>query len=131
MEKAALMQEVMLKFVDGMATGDIDALVNLFADNAEIEDPIGADVFGTGEVKGRATIDAFLRNGLAAAKPKPTLVGPVRTTFGNEAAIALEVEMEFQGNRIRNSLIDTFVFDDAGKILKMRSYWNMLNVTPL
>jgi steroid delta-isomerase len=74
-------REVFQSYVDRLSAGDIDGIVELFAEGAALEDPIGSPV-----QRGRAAIRAFYEASKGAATLR--LDGRVRTA-GNEGACAM------------------------------------------
>lgn len=109
------MKQVLQSYVDGFAAGDAASVAALFADDAVLEDPVG-----TPPVRGRAAIEEFYANAVAAGS-KLILEGPIRGSHGNGAAMAFTVEVPSMGLRIR--AIDVMTFDDDGKVIEMKAYW--------
>jgi steroid delta-isomerase len=97
---------------------DADAITALFAENAEVHDPVGSDPH-----RGIPAIRAFYGNSVAL-KPKLVQQGPTRTA-SDYAAFAFTVTLP-TGQRI--DVIDTFKFSAAGKVTEMRAYFGPLNM---
>jgi steroid Delta-isomerase len=108
-------------YVDGFARGDLDALVSLFADNATVEDPVG-----TPAKRGRDEIRAFYAASLATGA-KLELLGDPRCA-GDYVAFPFAVKLEWDGRRQVIEVIDTFRFDEAGKITEMRAFFGPANM---
>ena len=104
---------VVERYFEAFHQQDMDIIRELFADNAVVEDPIGTDP--------RVGIDAVVAffEGPLAAGPKLELVAPVRIA-ANSVAFAFQAKM---GENILD-IIDVFTFDDAGKIVDMKAYWD-------
>jgi steroid Delta-isomerase len=118
------MVAVVQAYVDAFANEDSDAIAQLYAADATVEDPIGAPL--------RSGIDAihdFYRMSVGTGA-KLTLDGPVRTA-GNIAAFAFSVHVTLDGARCRIDVIDTFNFDLNGKIAAMKAFWGPQNVHQL
>jgi steroid delta-isomerase len=110
------MQAAVHAYVRALNDGDVDTIVALYADEAEVEDPVGS-----APQRGLAQIRAFYAASLRL-KLEVELEGQVRTA-DCEAAFAFRVSFEAGGQRTTISPIDTFRFDDAGRIVQMRAYF--------
>lgn len=130
------MQEAVEAYISLFNAQDAEGIANLYADNATVNDPVGAP-----PKEGKEAILNFyklaVKNG---AKLK--LSGPVRIA-GNSAAfpftcsvgamthvdadIAVEVELPKGGMIIE--IIDTFAFNEEGKVTEMNAYWGPTNIT--
>ena len=115
---------------------DAQGIADLYADDAVVIDPMG-----TPPKKGKEEIFKFyslaVKNGA-----KLELVGPTRIA-GNSAAfpfkctvgamthvdgdVAVEVDLPKGGMVIE--IIDTFAFNDEGKVVEMNAYWGPINIT--
>lgn len=115
------MQDVVHAYVRALNDGDIDAIVALFADTAMVEDPVGS-----APQQGLEAIRAFYAKSLAL-KITVELEGPVRAVE-REAAFAFRVSFEARGQRTVIRPIDTFRFDEQGRITQMRAYFGRGNI---
>jgi steroid delta-isomerase len=117
MPSPQVMKATLQAYVDRYNAGDVAGLVELFAPDARIEDPIGSPV---------QTRDQFARvlaDGVAYGA-RLTRVAPIRGLHGNEAALVFEVEFTPPGGpRTRIRSIDACRFDTAGRIVELRAYW--------
>ncbi|MFB4317938.1 steroid Delta-isomerase [Actinomadura sp. 21ATH] len=109
------MKKALQSYVDGFDRGDAASIVALFADDAVVEDPVGNP-----PISGRAAIEEFYTNAVAAGS-RLVLDGPIRGSQGNAAAMAFTVEVPAMNVRIR--AIDVMTFGDDGRIVKMQAYW--------
>ena len=107
-------------YIDAFAKGDPEAVVALFAEDATVEDPIGSPAH-----RGHDAIRAFYTASMATGA-KLKLEGPVRTA-ADYAAFAFSVTLNYGGEK-RVDVIDTFRFDDAGKVTEMRAYFGPANM---
>ena len=107
-------------YIAAFSRGDAEAVVALFAEDATVEDPIGSPAH-----KGRDAIRAFYVASMATGA-KLTLEGPVRTA-ADYAAFAFSVSLNYGGEK-RVDVIDTFRFDEAGKVIEMRAYFGPDNM---
>lgn len=108
-------------YVDAFAKGDPDAVVKLFAEDATVEDPIGTPI-----QKGHAAIREFYARSMQTGA-KLSLDTPVRTAEGY-AAFAFSVKLNMGGEKIIQ-VIDTFKFNEAGKVVEMRAFWSPENMS--
>lgn len=118
------MVAVVHAYVDAFANEDSEAITQLYAGDATVEDPVGAPL--------RCGINAirdFYQMSVGTGA-KLTLDGPVRTA-SNIAAFAFSVHVTLDGSPCRIDVIDTFTFDANGKITAMKAFWGPLNVHPL
>ena len=105
------------RYVELVDAGDTDGIMDLYADDCWIEDPIGSEL-----KKGRDTIREFYA-GIAAMEvdPRMTRIGPV-TVCGGEAAFQFRIDIEIGEMKIKMTSTDVMTFDAAGKITSMRAF---------
>jgi steroid delta-isomerase len=108
-------------YIDAFAKSDPDAVVKLFAEDATVEDPIGTPIH-----TGHAAIREFYANSMKTGA-KLSLDAPVRTAEGY-AAFAFSVKLNMGGEKVIQ-VIDTFKFNDAGKVSEMRAFWSANNMS--
>ena len=117
--------EIMIAAVSGylaaFEAGDADAVAGLYADNCTVEDPIGAPLHS-----GREAVRAFYAQSMATGA-KLKLEGPPRIA-GDYAAFPFSVNLMMGGSPKRIDVIDTFKFDDQGKVVEMRAFWGPTNM---
>ena len=80
----ARMKAALQQYLDGFNGEDADSIIDLFADHARIEDPVG----GGQIVEGKAAITAFYRRELDTS---------IRGSHGRSAAIAFTIHLELDG----------------------------------
>ena len=95
--------------------------MGLYGDNPSVEDPVG----GT-PVKGREAVRAFYK---AAGALKVELVGPV-VEAGREGAMPIIAELDMAQMKGFIDVIETMTFDEHGKIMSMRAFWNPAAIRP-
>jgi steroid delta-isomerase len=115
------MVSVVHSYIEGFDRCDSEALAQLFADDATVEDPVGST-----PLLGRAAIREFYVR-MAANKAKLTLAGPIRTA-ANCAAFPFECRFIFKGAYCRFDIIDVFRFDEYGKIKGMQAFYGPANI---
>ncbi|MDT5083248.1 MAG: steroid Delta-isomerase, partial [Mycobacterium sp.] len=101
-------------------------LVELYADDATVEDPVGGEVH-----IGRQAIHGFY-SGLASADgvERESELVTLRVA-GNEAAFQFRLKVGAGEHRILIEPIDVMVFDENGKVAAMKAYWSPNDVTQL
>ena len=116
MADANHIRQVYERYPELVSKADVDGIVDLYAEDGKIEDPIGSDLH-----VGHDAIRAFYETSIGAITMKQT--GPVRIA-GNEAATPLVVLMGSGEQRMALDIISAMVFDEAGKIASMRAWWS-------
>jgi len=109
-------RQVYERYPELVTKADIDAIVELYAEDAQIEDPIGSELH-----IGRDGVRKFYETSIGAVTMKQT--GPVRVA-GNEAATPVVVLIGEGEGRMALDIISAMVFDDDGKIKSMRAWWS-------
>ena len=104
---------------------DKDAWLDVFAEDAVVEDPIGPSHFdpeGKGH-RGKKAIAAFFDKAIAPSE----LEFHFADTFicGNEEANVGYILITASGFRVRADGVFTYRVNDAGKITALRAYWEM------
>ncbi len=107
-------------YIAAFAKGDPEAVVALFAEDATVEDPVGSPAH-----HGRDAIRAFYVASMATGA-KLKLEGPVRTA-SDYAAFAFSVTLNYGGEEWVD-VIDTFRFNEDGKVIEMRAYFGPDNM---
>ena len=102
-----------------VGTGDQAKWLAIWADDAEIEDPVGAPV-----LKGIEALRTTFWDQASRAAPRLTLDHDV-IIAGNEAMAVMSVELGHEGAKHRMCpVVDLFTFNEAGKITSMRAFFN-------
>lgn len=105
------------RYIEAFDTGDIAIIRELYASNAQVEDPVGSPPHD-----GLEAICTFYEGALASGA-KLALTGPARCA-GNTVAFPFQVTMP--GMVI--DIIDVFEFNHEGKVGKMKAYWGPENI---
>ena len=124
MATEAQMREGMQAYIDAFNREDLAGIVNLYAADATVEDPVGSEL-----KSGRTEIEAFYKFALEAGA-KLTLSAPIRASHGNSAAMAFEVALNYQGTDMVIHAIDVMTFNDEGKYTSMKAYWGPGDMKP-
>ena len=122
MRTAEHMISIVDAYVAAFEAGSVDRVVELYAEGATVEDPIGAPI-----ITGLDAIRAFYAGSMATGA-RLELYPPVRIA-GDYAAFSFSVHLRYGGHVQRIDVIDTFKFDPDGKIIEMRAYWGETNMT--
>jgi steroid delta-isomerase len=113
------------RYAEAFSAGDKEGYCGLFADDATLEDPVGAGVH-----QGRAGIEAFWDT---TREMTPTIelriTGPIRVA-GNEAAFPGEARPSLGDTPMVVPIVDTLAFDDDGKITQLRAFWDFADLRP-
>jgi len=104
------------QYVAWMTAGDAEAIARLYADDATLEDPIGAPL-----QRGREAILRWYR--ASAGKVRLELTGPIRVA-GGEAAFPMTGTLGAPGDPSYIDIIDVMKFDAEGRITSMRAFWS-------
>ena len=99
---------------------DLDSIVNLFTEDAWIEDPVGTD-----RKVGHDALRDFYQLGIDMGA-KGTLESEIRIA-GNEAAFAFSISVDTGNGTLVIRPIDVMTFNDAGKITSMRAFFGPRN----
>jgi steroid delta-isomerase len=110
------MKEKMLAYIDAFNARDAEAVANLYAADASLEDPVGSD-----PMHGREQILAFYRHAIQTGATLK-LAAPVRGSQGNAAAMAFDVTAG--GGTMIIRVIDVMTFNENGEFTSMRAYWS-------
>lgn len=109
------------RYQSTFSANDREGWLALFADDAVVEDPVGAPPRA-----GREAIGAFwdeIHSRLDEATVRMTQ-GPA--ICGLEAAWAFQLQVKAGEHTIRLEIIDLGTFDDDGRIRSIRAFWNEL-----
>lgn len=107
-------------YIASFETGDLDAIMNLYADECSVEDPVGSPV-----KQGRAAVQEFYA-GAMSMNVKLQLEGEIRIA-GNEAAFAFSGQVDTGDGIMAFRPIDVMVFNDEGKVTSMRAFFGPTN----
>jgi len=122
-EKNQAITDTVNRYIELVAKGSADDLVELYADDATVEDPVGGEVH-----IGRQAIHGFY-SAVNDVQRECELVS--LRVAGNEAAFQFQLTVTAGEHRMVIEPIDVMVFDDRGKIAAMKAYWSAADVTQL
>jgi steroid delta-isomerase len=122
-DKVQAITDTVNRYIELVAKGSADDLVELYADDATVEDPVGDEVH-----IGRRAIHGFY-SAVKDVERECELVS--LRVAGNEAAFQFRLTVTAGEHRMVIEPIDVMVFDDRGKITAMKAYWSAADVTQL
>ena len=113
------------RYVEVFSAGDRDGYLALFADDATVEDPVGAEV-----VSGRDGLAGFW-DGVRAMSPEIELqlTGAPRLAAG-EAAFPMRAVTTLGAAKLAVEIIDVMTFADDGRITSLRAFWDFAEMAP-
>jgi len=122
-DKVQAITDTVNRYIALLASGGVDDLVSLYADDATVEDPVGGEVhIGSQAIKG-------FYSAIAGLQREAELVS--LRVAGNEAAFHFRLTVTAGDNKMRIEPIDVMVFDDRGKVSAMKAYWSAADATHL
>ncbi len=111
------------RYISLVNNGTADDLVELYADDATVEDPVGAVVH-----IGRQAIHGFY-SAMEGVQRQCELV--TLRVAGHEAAFHFKLIITAGDSKMLIEPIDVMAFDGDGKISAMKAYWSPESVTQL
>jgi steroid delta-isomerase len=123
MPSAEQITAVVDRYINLVGNGTADDLVELYADDATVEDPVGGEVH-----IGRQAIRGFYSAMESVARQCELITLRVA---GNEAAFHFKLTIAAGDSKMVIEPIDVMVFDGEGKISSMKAYWSPESVTTL
>jgi steroid Delta-isomerase len=105
------------RYLELVAKGSVDELVELYADDATVEDPVGGEVH-----IGHQAIRRFYSAAAGDMRRECELVS--LRVAGNEAAFQFRLTVTAGEHRMVIEPIDVMMFDDQGKVTAMKAYWS-------
>ena len=112
--KSQAITDTVNRYIELVAKGSADELVELYADDATVEDPVGGEVH-----IGRQAINGFY-SAVNDVQRECELVS--LRVAGNEAAFQFRLTVTAGDTGCVIEPIDVMVFDDRGKITAMKAY---------
>jgi steroid delta-isomerase len=115
------MAAALQSYVDNISDSNLDAVINLFAEDAIVEDPVGTDPH-----IGHAALREFYQVACDSVS-KMILEGNVRTAKKWASAGILAYPKGAEDSLVIE-IIDVMEFNEEGKITKMTAYWGDSNM---
>lgn len=111
-------EPVLQEYMRSWASDDRDAWLALFADDASLEDPVGAPL-----TQGKEAIAAFWDRIHQAQMQMRCELDRI-VVCGEEALMIFTVISSAGDVSMRVRIADLFTFNDQGKIATMRAFWD-------
>lgn len=111
------MKATFKRYIERLTASDVDGIMALYAEDGEIEDPVGAP-----PKRGHADLRAFYT--VMAPALQVEIVGPICVAGGHAAAPLRACVTLGAGKRRYLDAVDVLRFDDDGLIASVRAYWN-------
>ena len=122
-DKTQAITEVVNRYIALVARGSAKDLVDLYADDATVEDPVGGEVH-----IGRQAIHGFY-SAVENVERECELV--TLRVAGNQAAFQFRLTVTAGDSRMLIEPIDVMAFGDDGKVTATKAYWSADSVTQL
>jgi steroid Delta-isomerase len=117
--RAEAITKAVNRYLELLAKAHVDDIVDLYAADATVEDPVGGEVH-----IGRQAILGFYSN-VASGNNETELI--TLRALGNEAAFFWRLTI----GGMTIEIISVMTFDDEGKIASMKAYWGPDDITQL
>jgi steroid delta-isomerase len=115
---------VMQAYVDAVGGDNVETIIELYAEDAEVIDPIGTD-----PQRGHAALREFYKMAVDAVEKMVLEGNPrIKDNVGACAMIAYPKGMDM---KFCMETLDVMEFNDEGKITKMTAYWGDSNARNL
>ncbi len=125
MPEADAIRSTIEQYLERFSEADRAGWLDLWAPDAEMEDPVGTPV-----MRGHDEIGAFFDQSHTMADAlRLVATGPVRIA-GDEAAFPMQARPRMGGVEFIVDIIDVMRFDDAARIVAMRAFWDPAAMRP-
>jgi steroid delta-isomerase len=126
MADADTLRTIIATYMERFTAEDREGWLDLFADDAWIEDPVG-----TPRRRGRKEIGEFWDE--AHTVPDAIELRPlgIVTVIGDEGIFTMQARASLGGSVFGIDIIDLMTFDDAGKITTMRAFFDPSAMSPV
>ena len=111
------MRRIVQQLIDALAAGDAARIVELYAEDATVEDPVGTE-----PLRGRVAI-AELYERAVEMGARIELVTPIRASHGLAAAMAFNVRVNTPQGEMCIAVVEVLELDPTLKVTRMRAYW--------
>jgi steroid Delta-isomerase len=125
-DRSELLRGRIRTYMERFSANDREGWLDLFADDAWIEDPVG-----TPRRQGRAEIGAFWDESHEVPDAIELVPLGILTVVGDEAVFTMQARATLAGQVFGIDVIDLMTFDDAGRITTMRAFFDPTAMRPL
>ena len=120
------LRQIITTYMDRFTAEDREGWLDLFADGAWIEDPVG-----TPRRTGRQEIGDFWDETHTVPDKVALVPLGITTIIGNEGIFTMQAQATLGEAVYGIDIIDLMTFDDAGKITTMRAFFDSATMSPL
>jgi steroid Delta-isomerase len=121
-----VIRHVVATYMERFTANDREGWLDLFADDAWIEDPVGSP-----RRDGRAAIGAFWDETHSIPDSISLVPLGILTVVGREAIFTMQALPVLDGKTYAVDVIDLMTFDDRGKITTMRAFFDPAAMRPV
>jgi steroid delta-isomerase len=125
-DRAQLLRERVETYMARFSANDREGWLDLFADDAWIEDPVG-----TPRRNGRAEIGEFWDQSHEVPDAIELVPLGILTVAGDEVAFTMQARATLGGQVFGIDIIDVMRFDGDGRIATMRAFFDPTQMRPL
>jgi steroid Delta-isomerase len=125
-DRSELLRGRIETYMARFSANDREGWLDLFADDAWIEDPVG-----TPRRIGRAEIGAFWDETHEVPDAIALVPLGILTVVGDEAAFTMQAQATLGDQVFGLDVIDVMTFDQGGRITTMRAFFDPTALTPL
>jgi steroid delta-isomerase len=120
------LRQIITTYMDRFTAEDREGWLDLFADGAWIEDPVG-----TPRRNGRQEIGEFWDETHTVPDKIALVPLGITTIIGNEGIFTMQAQATLGDTVYGIDIIDLMTFDEAGKITTMRAFFDPGTMSPL
>lgn len=125
MADAQTIRSTIERYLALFSTSERDPWLDLFADGATMEDPVGSPLR-----TGREAIGAFFDESHAAADSVELRAVGAAIVCGDEASFAFQARPSIGGQTLSMPVIDVMTFDETGRITTQRAFVDYALLAP-
>ena len=115
--------DALRRYAAFVTAGDVDGILSLYAADARIEIPVGGPIH-----EGIDAVRAFYRDNELAKRLEITGNPCVA---GREAAVPMRAVVARGGELLELDVIDVAAIDEAGKLTRLRAFFDLAGARPL
>ena len=120
------LRQIIATYMDVFTAEDREGWLDLFAEDAWIEDPVG-----TPRRNGRKEIGEFWDETHTVPDKVALVPLGITTIIGDEGIFTMQAQATLGDTVYGIDIIDLMTFDDAGKITTMRAFFDQSTMAPV
>lgn len=114
--------DVFQKYVDGVTGDDVEVILDLYADDAVVEDPVGTPAH-----VGKEALREFYQKAVEMVELMTIECNPRVRAEASVGACAMRAYPR-DGNGMYIEVLDVMTFNEEGKVTTMSAYWGDSNL---